>query len=134
MKNLLVLFALVSMSFISCSKSDRNELREKIIEDLSITGSVVIASEPVLDCAQVDLIKEDIAEILKKAPILKDEEIAAMSKKMKKSALTKYVCETSIKYTIPLIVGNAVPTKWECKNPAIDALAELVSSKVCANL
>lgn len=134
MKKILLLCSISLLAF-SCSKQERNEARAIIIEDLSTTTSSLLASPALLNCAKPELMKEKFASILKDAPILKDEALdKAIKQKRNKSAITKYICEQGITYTIPLLVGSAIPAEWECQNTVIDELAKKAAEEVCKNL
>lgn len=121
MKNIMLigLISICLISGVSCrSTPDKEAIKAQVID------ASALAISAALQCARMDLIKEDLTKLV----IFKAEE--AYEEKDEKS-IYGTICQVAVSTAIPFLLKAGVPTKWECKLENANNLAKTVGSTVC---
>lgn len=123
---LAICLSLASCSFLKQSASDlKKSAGDKIASAIVKTG----------ECAQAELVKADVYELLK---IESEESLMVKALAGEKApegseaqGVVSEICKAAAKLALPSLLKKGVPSKWECGLTDLTGKIELLASQAC---
>lgn len=139
-KKMILLSALsVSVIFTSCTKNQRDNVRNEAIDQISKAGASVTAS--VLTCENEAAIKADFEKELKKLSVFQTRSeqkllLSAQSEGGEQKVLGT-ICNVAAAAVVPILLGrglNEIPQSWGCSGARVGQTVDEFTKELCSKI